>query len=110
MSFVRKEVLRGIKYIATDSSQAANGWPYMSDDPEMSIVPPTAPITRSAAAERMRAHRERRREGLRCLTIQLRETEITELIRRKLLEADARNDLRAVRNALHRHLDASLGA
>jgi hypothetical protein len=34
------------------------------------------------AAERMRAHRSRRRAGLRCLTIELRETEVTELIRR----------------------------
>ena len=31
----------------------------------------------SPAAERMRRHRERRRDGLRCLTIELRETEWT---------------------------------
>src|SRR5689334_8978504 len=33
----------------------------------------------SAAAERMRRHRDRRRQGLRCLTIELRETEIEAL-------------------------------
>ena len=33
------------------------------------------PTARSPAAERMRRHRERRRDGLRCLTIELRETE-----------------------------------
>jgi hypothetical protein len=30
----------------------------------------------NAAAKRMRRYRQRRREGLRCLTVQLRETEI----------------------------------
>ena len=34
----------------------------------------------SAAALRMRRHRERRRDGLRCMTIELRETEVTALI------------------------------
>jgi hypothetical protein len=81
----------------------------MSDHAETTSEPTTPPIAGSAA-ERMRAHRSRRHAGLRCLTIELRETEITELIRRKMLEADARNDLRAVRNAIHRHLDETLGA
>jgi hypothetical protein len=72
---------------------------------------PTSPLdARSASAERMRAHRSRRQAGLRCLTIELRETEVTELIRRKLLDPVARNDVHAIRNALHRHLDESLGA
>jgi hypothetical protein len=48
--------------------------------------------------------------GLRCVTIELRETEVTELVRRKLLEVGARHDLRAIRSALHRRLDESLGA
>jgi hypothetical protein len=34
------------------------------------------------AAERMRRHRRRRRNGLRCLTVQLRETEVETLVRR----------------------------
>jgi hypothetical protein len=70
----------------------------------------TPPIACSAAAKRMRYHRERRREGLRCVTIELREAEVTELIERGLMEADARNDVRAIRNAVHRHLDESLVA
>jgi hypothetical protein len=65
--------------------------------------------TRSAAAERMRAHRDRRRAGLRCVGVQLRETEIDVLIRKGLLKADARNDLYAVRDALHEHFDYTLG-
>ena len=84
----------------------------MSQHAEMNNGPksPRIASSSSAAAERMRYHRERRREGLRCVTIELRETEVTELIRRKLLEANARHDLHAIRKALHRHLDESLGA
>ena len=63
----------------------------------------------SAAAERMRVLRQRRKEALRCLTIELRETEVDVLIRRGLLEADARNDRLAVMNSLHAHLEKSLG-
>jgi hypothetical protein len=51
---------------------------------------------RSGAAERMRRHRKRRRDGLRCLTIELRETEVDVLIRKGMLKADARNDRSAV--------------
>jgi hypothetical protein len=82
----------------------------MSQHAEMSSGPTSAPVTYSPAAERMRAHRSRRQAGLRCLTIELRETEVTELIRRKLLDPVARNDVHAIRNALHRHLDESLSA
>ena len=69
----------------------------------------TGDTARSAAAERMRAHRKRRRAGLRCVVVQLRETEIDVLIKRGLLKADARNDLSAVVHALYHHLDATLG-
>jgi len=65
---------------------------------------------RSSAAERMRAHRERRRDGLRCLTIELRETEIDSLIRKGMLKTDARNDQHAIRDALYAHLERTLDA
>jgi hypothetical protein len=65
----------------------------------------TAP---SAAALRMRRHRERRRDGLRCMTIELRDTEIDALIRRGLLEEDARNNRRAVISAFYGFLDRTL--
>ena len=81
----------------------------MSEPAATSDPPTTPPIARSAAAEHMRLHRQRRKEALRCLTIELRETEVDALIRRGLLEADARNDRLAVMNALHAHLDESLG-
>jgi hypothetical protein len=66
---------------------------------------PTAP---SATAKRMRLHRYRRRQGLRCITAELRETEIDTLVRMGLLEAEMRNDLKAIKKALHEFLDAVL--
>jgi hypothetical protein len=68
------------------------------------------PLTRSPAAERMRLHRERRRRRLRCLIVELRETEIDALVRKGLLKAETRNDASAVRKALYAHLDRTLGA
>jgi hypothetical protein len=48
-------------------------------DARLDVDPPTnGPAALSPAAQRMRLHRERRRLGLRCLTIQLRETEVVE--------------------------------
>ena len=76
---------------------------------EMMTNPPTAaPATRSAAAKRMRAHRQRRRDGLRCLIIELRETEIDALIRKGMLNANTRHDPYAIRDALYAHLDRTL--
>jgi hypothetical protein len=54
-----------------------------------------SPSSISAAADRMRRHRQRHRNGLRCLTVELRETEIDALIGLKLLAAEMRNDPRA---------------
>lgn len=62
----------------------------------------------SRAALRMRRHRERRRDGLRCMTIELRETEVTALVRKGFLKEDARNDRRALMNAFYGFLDGSL--
>jgi hypothetical protein len=63
----------------------------------------------SGAAERMRRHRLRRRNGLRCLIIELRETEITKLIRQGFLAAEARDDSSAVTKAFYDFLDCTLG-
>ena len=82
----------------------------MSQHAEMSSGPTSPPIACSAAAQRMRAHRKRRRAGLRCVVVQLRETEIDVLIRRGLLKADARNNVRAIRDAIHAHFDKTLRA
>jgi hypothetical protein len=66
------------------------------------------PGSPSAAALRMRRHRERQRNGLRCVTIELRETEIDALIRKGLLKEDVRGDLRAVKSAFYGFLDRTL--
>jgi hypothetical protein len=63
----------------------------------------------SSAATRMRRHRERRRDGLRCLNIELRATEIDALIHKGMLKVDTRNDPRAILEALYLHLDETLG-
>ena len=60
------------------------------------------------AAERMRRHRQRRRNGLRCLTIELRATEIETLIRKGLLTWETRNDRSAIIKALYDFFDRTL--
>ena len=64
--------------------------------------------TISSAAARMRRHRKRQRQGLRCLTVQFRETEIDMLICRALLEPEMRHNKNAIINALHDHFDLTL--
>ena len=76
----------------------------------MTVIPPTTePAAPSAAAERMRRHRQRRRDGLRCFMIELRETEIDALIRKGLLAAENRHDYEAVQSAFYAFLDHALG-
>jgi hypothetical protein len=67
-----------------------------------------SPPSISAAAERMRRHRQRRRDGFRCLNVELHETEIDTLIRKGLLKQETRNDPYAVSEALYAHLDNTL--
>ena len=65
-------------------------------------------ITLSPAAARMRLHRERRRDGLRCLTIELRETEIEALIQKGLLKPETRNDANSIIRAIYEFFDRTL--
>jgi hypothetical protein len=60
------------------------------------------------AATRMRRNRERRRDGMRCLNIELRETEIDALIQKRMLKSETRNDPRAIEEALYAYLDQNL--
>ena len=83
----------------------------MPHDPELiSVVPATAPVALSPAAERMRLFRERRRKGLRCVTIELHEDEIDALVRMGLLRTEMRNDPIAVSTALYAHFDRTLNS
>jgi hypothetical protein len=45
---------------------------------------------------------------MRCVRVELREIEIDALIRKGLLKADARNNLSAIRTALHSFFDRAL--
>jgi len=55
---------------------------------ETNVTPSTnEPVVRSSAAERMRLHREFRREGMRCLWIELHATEIDSLIQKGGLQS-----------------------
>jgi len=73
------------------------------------MTSPAVTPTRSTAAERMRRHRERRRDGLRCVTVELREQEIDALARNGFLKADARNDPYSIEMALYQFLERTLG-
>jgi hypothetical protein len=79
----------------------------MTDDPELTVTPPAEPA-RSPAAERMRRHRERRRDGLRCVTVEVRDSEIDTLVRMGLLRPEMRNTPNDVVEALYVHFDRTL--
>jgi hypothetical protein len=53
----------------------------------------------------MRRYRARRREGLRLVQVQLRETEVDALIESRWLEERSRDNPKAVIDALHRLFD-----
>ena len=48
----------------------------------------------------MRLYRKRRRRGMRCLRIQIHVSEIDALIRKKYLDQQSRDDLKAVEYAI----------
>jgi hypothetical protein len=62
----------------------------------------------SASAFRMRKHRIRRKNRLRCVMVELREREIDALIRRAGLPPDDRADHAAIRRALYGFFDNHL--
>jgi hypothetical protein len=62
----------------------------------------------SLPAERMRRYRQRRHAGLRCLTVELRESEIDVLVFRAMLNPEMRNDRNAILRALYAHFEQTL--
>jgi hypothetical protein len=62
----------------------------------------------SAAAERMRRHRQRRRGGLTHVAIDLRRSEVDGLVRLEFLSAETRNDVNAIRKALYEFFERTL--
>jgi hypothetical protein len=80
----------------------------MTDDAHVAPTPPVTEPAFSTGAERMRRHRARRRQGVRCVTTELHDLEIDALIRKGWLKAETCNDLAALVEALHGHLGYSL--
>jgi hypothetical protein len=58
----------------------------------------------------MRTHRQRIRGGLKCLTIELRTSEIKELIRRGFATEETAASTEAIRKAFYAFLDRNLSA
>jgi hypothetical protein len=75
----------------------------------ISIADPPEQRKLSPSGERMKLFRERQKDGLRCVTLEIRNEEIDVLIERGLLNDVARNDKEAIKAALYKHLDATLG-
>lgn len=70
----------------------------------------TANTARAWATECMRRSRRRRRgQGMRCYTLELRDSEIAALVRRGLLTEGDQSDRRAVIRAMYVFLDRTLG-
>jgi hypothetical protein len=60
-------------------------------------------------AERVRTHRKRHRNGLRCVPVLLHETEIDTLVRQDYLKAERRHLKKAVEDALNSFVVDRLG-
>ena len=80
----------------------------MADSVTIPIVADTK-IARSRGAERMRRCRQRRRDGLRCYRLELRDSEIKALVRRGLLLASEQTNPNAVTQAMYAFFDRTLG-
>jgi hypothetical protein len=83
-----------------------NGYTSRVSPPQ--TIRPRDPQHRAAATERMRRTRERQREGLRFIGLDVRDTEIAELVRRRLLAEADQDDPDAISTALGALLDQVL--
>ena len=72
---------------------------------ERSVLP-----VKAGAAGRVARHRQRRREGLRYVGVNLRENEIQMLVQKELLAVGAGDDANAIATALRAFLDMALVA
>lgn len=66
-------------------------------------------VARTRGAERMRRCRQRRRDGLRCYRLELRNDEIETLVRLRLLSPGEQTNRTAVVKAMYAFLDRTLG-
>lgn len=63
----------------------------------------------SQGSKRQMLYRERRRRRLRCVQIEIRDSEIEELINRGMLHRSVALSTSDIREALHKFLDQTLG-
>jgi hypothetical protein len=68
-----------------------------------------AKIARTRGAQRMRRCRQRRRDGLRCYRLELRDDEIEALVRLGLLSPGEQTNRNAVIKAMYTFFDRTLG-
>ena len=80
----------------------------MPQEPAAAVAERT-PVTRTRAAARMQRSRKRRREGISCYTIQLRDNEIEALVDLGLLSPVECANRRSVIKAIHAFVDETLG-
>jgi len=66
-------------------------------------------ISRTRGAERMQRCRQRRRKGLRCYILELRNEEIDALVQLRFLSSVETNNRTAVIKAMYAFLDFTLG-
>ena len=59
-------------------------------------------------SDRMALLRARRKHGLRCVSIEVRDAEVLELVRRGLMAEAGSKDSLTIRDGIHRFLDAYL--
>jgi hypothetical protein len=104
--FATLNVKGSFQYAPHPAKVKERGW-LVADHTELTKLP-TTKLPRSLAAERMRRHLGRRRDGLRCLTLEIRDSEIDALARNGFLKADARNDLYAIEMAMYEFLERAL--
>ena len=83
----------------------ASGAPLQPLCPE-GAAEPVVPC--SPAAERMRAHRSRKKNGMRCVMIELHKTEIGALVGKGLLKPEMRNEASAIVDAIYSYFDREL--
>jgi hypothetical protein len=82
----------------------------MAHDVAIEVAPPVEEEPgHSASARRMRVHRERRRRGLRCVTVALGESQIEWLVWRGFLPRAERANRIALQKALGFYLADNLG-
>jgi hypothetical protein len=60
----------------------------------------TTPAGPRSSAARTRRHRQRRRQGTRCITVQVNEDELSALVARNYLAEEARGDGLAIKKAI----------